>query len=1145
MNEKTMVLAAGAVCALELLAVTPKWSVQVKDGVPSDVAVTLDVQETETGPVVGGTVRNLTNRRLAVDLDGPAFAPWKVVRGASKFYYPYGDGWRVRRFPTVAETKAAGKDGRLGPFWTVREDGTVYYKTRYECEYPSRLMTMQFVVLSDGKTTRSYVVKDPACSAKHPVVEYDPEKSELSFRFIHRFTLEPGATWRLPRTEVLARKGDWQVAALDYGAWFAKAVKHAPVPDWVRDSPSFPLVICKQQNGKMIWPFTDFAALADALEAFGANQIQILGRGPGGHDNLYPDYTPDPAQGGREALEKGLKLLRARGIRTYAYVNGQLIEQEKTDYWKTGGGSTAGVMKPDGTRYGESWWKYKDHGQKAHSFDVGCPCDPTWKRRLHEIASDAVALGFDGLYVDQLGKQRPLYCCDGRHDHPAGTWVFGQDRVALMESMRAACVAKNPNFVLETEGYCEPMASTCVINLGLAYILDGVGRRFNESAWLDAWPELSFLTNPDYITSDRFASPIRTRHEVNAAAAVGYRLDLEIRYATDRQLFEKCEHVDYAEYKTVVDPPWDFSPPYSEEQFRQRDLKAERAYIKAVNLFRLKHRDVLLRGIFRDELDFRVVTDARHYTAKRWVSRDGRKSGVLVWNGDAVPRTFTVRANALFVGADEPEAGAVDEAKPIPSESLRLYSFDEPIPLPNLDGFEHPAGGRLGVGLEGRDRHTWEMKPALSALKALGVKKARIQTGWGRTETRKGVYDWHELDDEVNDLVALGVEPWMCLCYGNPLYKTPEEGDAALGIRMNPLSTPEGEAAWRRYVRACVARYKDRVKCFEVWNEPNVSVFLYVKDRSRWVDEYIRLVKITSEDIRAVAPDAKVIVNTASTYSGRPLFEKGIGTFCDVLSFHGYEEVPETYTRQLEESFYGQIRRTAPHVEIWCGEAGIPSAQPKGGTGALYWVKVDEDVQARWMARHLVRHLGDPQIAHVSYFHLYDFEHFSRQYRYHYGVLREDYSRKPSFGVLQRVKAFFDDGACRPDRTITLLPLQLDVPFASQSFVRNGQPLFAYVMPLPLAEDPATRYPLVDMFLADTSVRWRDPVVVDVVDGTVCRLPLSKDGVKLVLPLSAHLRFVTEAAALKPYLDLPARTTSAPRPVESSGQFDHEFGKGK
>ena len=654
----------------------PKWSVRVSGGSEADVRVSLETLPTSEGAVVCGTVKNLSHRRVAVDFDGPAFPAWKVDRGKSRFYYPYGDGWRVRRFPTVDEVRTVGSGGRLGMFWTVREDGVAFYKTKYECEYPSRLMTMQFVVLSDGDTTWSYAVKDPACSAKHPVVEYDPERSELGFRFIHRFTLEPGATWRLPKTEVLKRKGDWQVAALDYGAWFAKAVKHATVPDWVRDSPSFPLVICKQQNGKIIWPFTEFGALADALDAFGANQIQILGRGPGGHDHLYPDYAPDPDMGGREALEKGLRLLRERGIHTYAYVNGQLIERGKTDYWNTGGGSTAGVMKSDGSRYSESWWKYKDHGQKAHSFDVGCPCDPTWKRRLHEIAADAVRLGFDGLYVDQLGKQRPLYCHESLHDHPVGTWVFGSDRVSLMESLVAESVSKNPDFVLETEGYCEPMASSCAINLGLAYILKGVGMRFIDDEWQDAWPELSFLTNPDYITSDRFASPIRTRHEVNAAAAVGYRLDIEIRYATDRQIFEKCEHVDYSEYKTVVDPPWDFSPPYTEAQFLKRDLKAERAYIKAVNLFRLKFRELLLRGRFRDELGVVVRSDARRYTAKRWMSRDGGESGVLVWNGESTPRRFDVSCEGgRLVSASEPEAGDVGCDTLLAPETLRLYRF--------------------------------------------------------------------------------------------------------------------------------------------------------------------------------------------------------------------------------------------------------------------------------------------------------------------------------------------------------------------------------------------------------------------------------------------------------------------------------------
>ena len=623
-----------------------------------------------------GSVKNTGDRPVAVDFDGPVFAPWKVTRGRSMLYYPQADGWRIRRFPTVEEVKAAGTGKRLGIFWTVGDDGKVRYANRYDCDYPSRQMTMQYVALSDGKDTWSYVVKDPDFAPKQPLTTFDPATDELSFHFVHRFALRPGEERRLPCVEVLKRKGGWQVAALDYGAWFRENVNRATPPDWVRDSPSFPLVICKQQNGRIIWPFTEFDKLADALERYGANQVQILGRGPGGHDNLYPDYTPDPAMGGEEALVKGLKVLRDRGIRTYAYVNGQLIEKDRTDWWKSGG-STAGVMKPDGTRYGESWWKYKNRGEKAHAFDVACPCAPMWRKRMHEIALDAVRFGFDGLYVDQVGKQRPMFCCDATHDHPANDWVFAQDRVDLMASLRDACRAKNPDFVLETEGYCEPMSGSCSINLGLGYLLNGIGLRFEADGWADAWPEMAFLTDPDYISSDRFASPTRTRKEVNAAAALGYRLDLEVRYATDRVLFETCEHTDYTEYtEEVVDPPWDFSPPFKPADFPKRDLKQERAYIRAVNLFRLAHRDLLLRGRFVDELGFTVKTDATRYTAKRWVSQDGLRSGVLVWNADAEPRTFEVAGCGHLASVCEPEKDSVAAAVPVAPDSIRLYVFE-------------------------------------------------------------------------------------------------------------------------------------------------------------------------------------------------------------------------------------------------------------------------------------------------------------------------------------------------------------------------------------------------------------------------------------------------------------------------------------
>lgn len=616
--------------------------------------------------IFSGRLENRDPKCRVVDFAGPRVAAEKVTNGKSCFYYPYADGIRIRRFPTPEDIAARPDRKRFGFFWMKRADGRFTYHPELVCAYPSRRATMQWMTVTDGAHGVAYVVKDPKFGPKQAQVEYDAATSALSFSFSNRLFLRAGETAELPTTEIVRYRGDWQVAAADYGAWFAKAVKYAPVPEGEMDCTTLMLLICKQQNGKMVWPFTDFAALADALDAYGITNLKILGRGPGGHDYLYPDYTPDPAQGGAAALRKGLALLKARGVRTYAYVNGQLIEQGATDYWRAGGGSTAGVLQRSGKRAWEGWLKYKD--RPRHLFDVACPWDKTWLRRMGEVADEALDLGFDGLYMDQTGKQWPWQCFDASHGHRAGDWVWTQDRVDYLMGIHRRTAAKRADFILTSEGFCEPIAGSCAIHLGLRDP-ETVNSRFDRDAWLDKWPEMTFLAMPRYLTSDRWPAPTRSRDDVNGTAVVNYRLDLEVRYPTDRIVFEKCEQTDYSEYANLV------SPPLGAADFPKVDFKANRAYIRAVNVFRRAHRDILLRGDFRDTLGFSVETPAKDWIAKRWVAQDGRSSGVLVWNADREPRTFAVKSADCLRGAFEPEAGQVDPCAPVPPNSLRLYRF--------------------------------------------------------------------------------------------------------------------------------------------------------------------------------------------------------------------------------------------------------------------------------------------------------------------------------------------------------------------------------------------------------------------------------------------------------------------------------------
>ena len=220
----------------------------------------------------------------------------------------------------------------------------------------------------------------------------------------------------------------------------------------------------------------------------------------------------------------------------------------------------------------------------------------------------------------------------------------------------------------------------------------------------------------------------------------------------------------------------------------------------------------------------------------------------------------------------------------------------------------------------------------------------------------------------------------------------------------------------------------------------------------------------------------------------------------------------------------------------------------KSGFGALSELPLSEEMQARWMGRHLVRDLADPDGAFTSWFHLSAFEHFSHTRTYHYGVLREkDWSHKPSFDVLRRIKQFFDDGRVVPDQSICLMvdPVR-DQPGEEQAkavgmavygFRRNGLPMFAFTSVWPAHEEMKPVKATARLFTGEPGCAWRDPVVLDLTTGEVRRL---KPGAKsLAIEIANHIRVLTEAAALAPHIALEP-SDAAPAPVRKSGQADHE-----
>ena len=139
--------------------------------------------------------------------------------------------------------------------------------------------------------------------------------------------------------------------------------------------------------------------------------------------------------------------------------------------------------------------------------------------------------------------------------------------------------------------------------------------------------------------------------------------------------------------------------------------------------------------------------------------------------------------------------------------------------LPLLSSSEI-EGSRLGLGFEKLDRGVFDPERAYDKVAAVGAKWARLQSGWARCERVEGKYDFTWLDEIVDNLLARKITPWLCLCYGNPVYT--ELAKPTFGaVGCIPTGSRRELAAWERYVRETVEHFRGRITHYEIWNEPD------------------------------------------------------------------------------------------------------------------------------------------------------------------------------------------------------------------------------------------------------------------------------------------------------------------------------------
>ena len=333
---------------------------------------------------------------------------------------------------------------------------------------------------------------------------------------------------------------------------------------------------------------------------------------------------------------------------------------------------------------------------------------------------------------------------------------------------------------------------------------------------------------------------------------------------------------------------------------------------------------------------------------------------------------------------------------------------------------------RWSVGCETLDRDYADWDQYKRFLGELGAKRGRLFSGWAKTEQEKGKYDFTWLDPQVREMAAMGVKPWICISYGNPVWGS----DFRLGMRVRQVTdSPEAFAAWLRYVKALVERYKDVVDEWEVWNEPFGQR-----------DEYAKMFYETARVVKSVQPGAKCIVTALnfgytrdpSKNEYRAVAEKlkaenalGLATH---WVFHPYCANPDWAYLTYEESdaiaesnemTYQWRRYFAPEFKkflegyskdwkVLQGEVGCPAQLEFAH--ALNGIEWTEYSQAKWNLRlqmgAAVREIPSNLFTFIDLQYTFMLQSFGL---IRSNTLKEPVYRRPSFYAMRNFYSVFDD----------------------------------------------------------------------------------------------------------------------------------------
>ena len=281
-----------------------------------------------------------------------------------------------------------------------------------------------------------------------------------------------------------------------------------------------------------------------------------------------------------------------------------------------------------------------------------------------------------------------------------------------------------------------------------------------------------------------------------------------------------------------------------------------------------------------------------------------------------------------------------------------------------------------------------EKKAALAQV--MGVKWERVEFLPNMICRDKGKFDFAFYDRLVDCAERHGIS-----MYGLFSHYWPMRGSKRADQHDRSAYTPENYTNWVETLRRTAERYRGRIAGWEIWNEPNISMY--------WEgprEDYVKLLNLAYPAVKEADPAARVL---ACSIAGTDLafIDMCIGAKAkfDDITLHPYRGEPD------ERNFMSElvaVTNRSHGTKTWLTELGWPT----GCDCRTY----SERQQAGYFARAYMAAAGSGCCAAINGYDFFDDGFNVLERENNFGIVRRDGTPKPACRALAKVFRTFTDG---------------------------------------------------------------------------------------------------------------------------------------